>query len=446
MSDLDNIISITVSASSLTLTRPGFSTMAIAVYHTKYVDRVRTYSSPQDVLADGFTVNEAGYRAVASAFKQNPRLKQVKMIRLTTAVAHTVELTPATFSAGETLSLTMVDSQGVEYPISRLVPGSSTLTAEVTALANLIDPVADITAVNTGGIKVTATGGTAGKLWWFKNLKNIQIKDITPDASIDTDLAAALAVDTDWYGLVWTIESKANSDKAVSWAQANGKFAMVHSADDIEAATGGSLIGAAYKAAADDHAYGIWSRDTINYPAAAHLGRQLAVNPGSSKYNDKTLIGVTVDVLTPTQKTALETAGWNYYINIGNLPATRKEGKVFSGEYADIITGTDWMKVEAQSRGYEVIRADEKLSYTDAGLQKLAGALRGVMKLASGPQYNLLDPGNPDAGIDPPAVTMPLVSDIDITSRKNRNVPGVQMSARFQGAVNSAGITMTLTF
>jgi hypothetical protein len=443
MSDLDQIVNVQISASSVTLTRPGFKSVAIHAYHTKNLDLIRTYKSPGAVLSDGFTLNDPAYRTVASAFKQNPRLKQVKIIRGTTAVADTKKLTVKSAVAGQKISLTLVGPDGAEHPISRTVPGASNTTAEATAVAALIDALADITAT-AAVADITAVGGTPGTVWYYKDLVNLDLLDQTPDANVNVDLAAANAVDSDWYGVINTIESKINNDDLITWALANNKFPMVHTADDIER-NGGAVAGPAYKAASDD-AYGIWSRDTINYPAAGHLGRQLALNPGSSKFNDKVIKGVAMDALTDNDKTNLENAGWNYYCSIAGVGATRKDGKCFSGEYADIIVGTAWLITEIQVDVYEVIRAEEKDPYTDAGLRKISAAVRAALKKASGPSYNLLDPGNPQLGIDPPSCTIPPVSEIDVDDRTNRHVPDIQFAARYQGAVNSTDLIGSLSF
>jgi hypothetical protein len=443
--ELDDIVDVSVSANTTTPTRPGFGTPMFVGYHTVFPETSRTYTKADDMISDGFTVNDPLYRMAAAAFKQNPRVKKIKIGRLSSAVADTKKLTVLTSTQGAVISCDIVGPDGVTHSISRTVPGASSTTAEATAFAALIDALVDLTATSALAV-VTSVGAVAGKTIYYKNLKNLTIEDTTADASIATDLAAIQVADSDWYGLASAIESKVNGEAIAAWAETNRKLFVAHSADDVEA-NGTGNYGSALKASAYDYTVPLWSRDTIDYPAAAWLGRMLATSPGAADWIYKTLKGVAVDTLSATQKTNLEAQNWSWYEVTGSRNVT-KTALIASGEKIDIIVGTDWLRSEIKLSVWDTISKADKIPYTDNGVSLIKGVIQGVLDLAVTRGFldggNGLDP-NDDGFVAPPQVTAPLVADIAPADRANRLLPDVNFSGRLAGAIRKVGVAGVLT-
>ena len=69
MGALSDIVSVAVSTLTTQVQQPGFGVPLIADYHTRFAERARFYSAAPAgltaMLADGFTVNDAAYKAAA---------------------------------------------------------------------------------------------------------------------------------------------------------------------------------------------------------------------------------------------------------------------------------------------------------------------------------------------------------------------------------------------
>lgn len=146
---LDNIVRVTVSRQTRTLTRRSFGTLLIAAYHTAWLDRARTYSDPSDMLDDGFTVKHPAYLAAVSAKKQSPSIEQFKIGRRGGAPTQQLRFTPSTPVAGEEYSITY---GGVTF----------TATADSTpSISEIIDAFVAIMAADVDAI-MTNGASTAG--------------------------------------------------------------------------------------------------------------------------------------------------------------------------------------------------------------------------------------------------------------------------------------------
>lgn len=442
MSQLDRTIGGTITADSTTTSRPGYGTPCFMAFHTKNADPLRTYGDSSSMLSDGFALTDAAYRMVASAFEQNPRPVQVKLGRMTTAVADRKTLTVKTFVQGSVLSVTITDAAGVVHVITRTVPSSSSLAAEATAVAALIAAITGVASAVAVGAVITVTITTAGDVWYYSALSNLDVQDTCADAAVDTDLANILLVDSDFYGVACAVKSKANIDKISAWCEANVKFYVAHTADSVEKQTGNSVIGADIKGKAYTHTWLLWSGDTLDYPGCAMLGKMLPKDPGSAAWSQKTLAGVSPDKLSDTEIAALEAAGFNYYITISGRNVTRLIGAVASGEKADIIIGTDWLQSEIKADVFDLFATEDKVDFDDAGVAKVKNIIYG--KLEVGVTRRFLEAGNGD-DVPFPLVTAPRVSTIATSDRANRHLPDVKFSAQLRGAINSVTYAGTLS-
>jgi hypothetical protein len=434
MSQLDRVIGGSISANSATPSRPGFGTGLGMAYHTKNTDLVRTYTDANGLLSDGFVTADVAYKMAAAYFSQNPRPKQFKLGRMTTAVQDKKKLTIRTAVAGQVISVDITNASGVKTTITRTVPGSSTLAAEATAVAALIAAISGVASATAASADITVTITTAGAVWFYANCKNLDVQDIANDALVDADIAAISLVDADFYGIALSVKSKANIDKVASYAETNKKLFVAHTADSVEAQTGNSLIGTALKAASYTHTFPFYSRQTAACPDAGLLGKMLAKDPGSATFAFKTLAGVPVDGLSDTEITALEACGMNYYITISGRNVVRKDGTVASGEKADIILGTDWMHAQIKGGIMDFLADSDKVDYDDGGISAVCAIILGVLK--QGVRARFLDPGNGD-DVAAPFVIRPKISDIPVADRQGRHLPSVQFGGRLRGAIHA---------
>lgn len=149
MSYADAIASVTITRSTRTPSQQGFGTPLAAVFHTRFVGRVRSYDSPDALLADGFLTTDPAYRIAQAVFAQDPAPPMLKIGRRASAFTQVVHLTPGAPAVGEVFTA-KIDGLSA----SATADGTPTLSEVCTALAD---------AVNALGVEdaIIATGGSA---------------------------------------------------------------------------------------------------------------------------------------------------------------------------------------------------------------------------------------------------------------------------------------------
>lgn len=159
---IDRISDVTIERTSRTLTRPGFGTMLVAGYHSKWSDRVKTYTALSELTADGFTPDEKVYRDVAAAFAQEPSPQSVKVGRRALPMTQIVDVTPSSpvsASAAETWTMKING-----FTVTFTSDATPTLAEVCTGIAAAINALGDVDAIVATGASSTSeqtlTGAT----------------------------------------------------------------------------------------------------------------------------------------------------------------------------------------------------------------------------------------------------------------------------------------------
>lgn len=434
---LSDIVNVSISANTSSPTQPGFGTALIAGYHTAWVDRVRSYTGLDAMVSDGFTANSPEYKAASAIFSQNPRPERLKVGRRALPMTQVVTLTVNTAVAGEVLRVTLTNAAGVATTYTRTIPGASSVSAEATALAALIDAHANVAAVAVGAV-ITCTTGTAGLLIAYSAWSaGLTFADTSADPGLATDLAAIVALDDDWYALTLTTCSKTEILAGAAWTEARDKIMSVHSCDGViidSAVTtdvASTMVTSAYARTHlmyNGHA-------TQDFTGAAMLGDRLPDAPGSDTWHLKTLNGVSTDVLTDTQQNNALTKRCNIYIALAGLNVSRG-GISPAGEYLDVVRFRDWLKATMQTRVYALFANAKKVPFTDAGGDMIRAVMLGV--LSAGVRAGGLVEGST-------TVIIPLVSTISSVDKAARHFSGITFSGQLAGAIHKATLTGTLS-
>jgi hypothetical protein len=177
------------------------------------------------------------------------------------------------------------------------------------------------------------------------------------------------------------------------------------------------------------------------FPEAAWAGSQLSSDPGSETWKFKQLAGIATaprTALTPAQETIALGKNANLYTDLGGVGFTH-EGVMSGGRYIDIERGIDWLEQTIETTIVNRLLNEEKIPYTDAGATIIHGDIasvldEGVRRLLLGP---LLDGSGKFYVITIPKVAAQLTSD-----RQARNFPGITARAQLAGAVHSLAITV----
>ena len=259
------------------------------------------------------------------------------------------------------------------------------------------------------------------------------------DATVAASLSAIQNENNDWYGIVVDQAMVSDFDDIAAWVEPAKKLAIFWITDaNTPDSTKSTDLASVLKAASYDRSaviYHVTPSTGADYPDAAWMGEGFPYAPGSSTWAYKTLKGVTADKLTGTQESTLKAKNCNYYMVVGGVAITQ-EGKVASGEWIDIIIGTDWIEARLRETVYSALVNNRKLPYDDTGIAVIEGLVKGVLNDAAA------------AGIlqaDSIQVTVPRYADIPQADKVSRHLPDVKFTALYQGAIQRVTINGTIS-
>lgn len=258
------------------------------------------------------------------------------------------------------------------------------------------------------------------------------------DETVAASLAAIQAEDNSWYGLVVDQAMIDKAEDIAAWVEANKKFAFYWTTDpDVVDATKSTDIASVLKGKAYDRAATMWHPTLTagaDYPDAAWMGEGFPYDPGSSTWAYKTLKGITPDNVSG-KETTLQNKNCNYYSEVGGVNITQ-EGKVASGEWIDIIIGTDWIEARLRESVYSAFVNNRKIPYDDTGIAVIEGLVKGVLNEAA--SKGILQ-------ADSIVVTVPRYADIPQADKIARKLPDVKFTALYQGAIHRTTINGTIS-
>jgi hypothetical protein len=435
---LDDLVKINVSASTATPTKPGFGTILIAAQKlpAAFVSRVRRFGSLTEMTDFGIAVTDPVYLCAQKLKAQNPATADFLVGKRLNKVTQTVTLTCTSAVQGDTYQITVGSTT-----YTRTVPGSSTTTAEATALAALIDAHLAVTATAVGPV-VTVTNTTAGELVNLKDwTDNIQFKDVTADGGsggLAADLAAIkAATNQDWYGLALDSQSEAEINIAALFVETEKKIFSPNNSDwgcgDASTTTD---VMSDIKTAAYSRTGVLWSRrELLSYSGPAWMAKQFAgAKPGEDTWKFKTLAAINADELTAAERAAVKGKNGNFYSPVSGINIT-EDGKSGSGEWLDVVRFVDWQRAEIQFRIFSALVNNKKLPYTDNGIEAIGAIIKSALE--AGVDQGGLDPGTV-------SVVIPKVSGIPSATRATRKLSGVKFSAKLAGAIHELEIDGTL--
>lgn len=447
MSDLDTIVDVTISADGSPLSRVGFGTMALVTsQETLSTPTVDTYTSLAAVSAD-FAADTPTYRMARAAFAQNPRPRQVKVIKTGLALAQSVSFVVSAATSGIVTTLTLYRPDGTTASYSYTQAGGDTTTDIAAALVTAVNAGETGSPLSNSGATLTYANVTDGDLFFFGLDANlITFLDGTADPGLSARMDAALLVDSDFYGVVLDCNSNACVQAMAGWVESNDRLFIASTADARELTSGG-VMGAALKSSAYDRTATLFHSIPRQYAAAAWMGARL-IDPdrGQKTWAFATLAGITVDTITGTQRGYLNGDNMNFYVTLagrnvvlGTQTALPGGGYVASGEWIDIIHGTDWLKTRIQEDVAALILNAGKLPFDQGGIDAIGACILNRLKLAEGSTIKFLV-------ADSSAVTVPELADVASADRQARTLNDVSASAEYASAIHKVFLNVNLSY
>lgn len=442
---LSDIVSLTITRDSATISRAGFGTPLILSATADWTERVRSYTDLAGVIADFPDTTGAEYLAASAMFAQSPRPKTIKIGR--SALPPTQKYV-ITVSAVRNSFDYVVDVVG-DGVTSSTATGTSDASATndeiadalVTALNAVVGKNYTAVATGAGGSHVVTVTATAAGDWFSLEVADptaLSVEQTHADPGVATDLAAIALADNDWYCLQTNYNSPAYVHAAEAWVETQAKI-YVYDVNETEAIT--TVVGNAdtldaLHTSAYARSSGWYHPSPANMLAAALMGRLLSLDPGAETWNLKTLAGVDPVALTATHEVNLRARNANSYRTIAGLNVTF-DGKVGSGEFIDVERGLDWLTDDMTKAVFGAMAGANKVPYTNAGIALVEAQIRGSLKRAVA--RGVL------ADYPKPAVTVPDVADVSTVDKAARLLPDVKFSATLAGAIHKVEINGTVS-
>lgn len=438
--EINDIVDLQITIEDQAPSQPSFTTLLIAGYHAEYLDLVREYADDAAMIADGFDEDDPLVKMMVAVKAQSPAPDTVKVGRLGHIYTQIVWIIPTVTTQGFVYKGTV---DGV--PWTYTVGAAATLQINVEAIIAILNGLAGVAVTFTeDNTKVIGTSDVPGSIHSYTIGKGLKLKDSTADAGLAADLAAIAEEDDDWYGLALVPQSEAYIAAQALYVEAHKKASIVQSADwdvvdpseDDDVLS--DLVAMGYtRTPLFFHRY-IGGTEWL---AAALLGKLLTLDAGSYTAAFQQLAGISIDVLSAGELTAIQAKNGSKYTRIHALNITF-EGRAPSGRFIDVTIFADWLYATVQVDAFAYISqsgSGKKVAYTASGLSGLKGTIEG--SLAKGKK-------NPNPGLDPDfasIVTVPPVADQAQADKTNRIARGCTFRDRCSGALHGAIIRGTLS-
>jgi hypothetical protein len=439
---IESVVNVQIDRLTKLPTRKGFGVPLILDINSVMSSKVMTFEDPEDMIAAGFTTSDEAYKCAVSLMSQNPKPETFKVGKRLANVAQIVTVTPdiqGTFTYTVTINGT----------VHTYLSDSDATAAEIVAgLSAAINGGAQATKVTASGTTtLIITSDTAGQGFSYSVGASLTAVLTAANVGPDTELAAIIEQDDDWYFLLTTDRSELALFQLAAAIEAKVKLFGFDTNEansrDLLPATDTTSIFARMKAAGYDRTFGVWSADLAHYPVAAWIGKCAPRDPGSFTFKFKNVAGVTADALTPTQKSNIlrkesgPAKNSNTYTVVGGI-ANFEEGSVFSGEFIDIIHGTDWIQARMQENVYFLLTSEDKVPFDNGGIEAVVLRIEDILKQA-------VDRRILRGGDQAPKVTAPDITEVTQADRGNRFLEGIEFEGFYAGAVHKVKIKGRLT-
>ena len=447
MSEINDFVTISISRETARLTRTGFGIPMFIGAYSNIPDRSKEYTDPADMLTDNFEVTDPEYIAALKLMGQTLSPESFKVGRKLTDVNSKATLaftgTPSAGTWTVTVGVgtaTPVETANITYAAD---DDCAIIKAAIEALAGITEVT--VTGLYSTGFVVEFTGVDAATEFRVTaitvgSLTGVTAATVTMNqygSAVETwaaSLNAVIADDDDWYFLM--AETRTQTDIEALAAIIETKVKMYFTcSDDAEVKAGTALnVALTLEALAYDRTVYRWSGDQANYPEASWVGGQAPKDPGSVTWKFQTCTGTLPDILTAAEFTNITDANGNTYETVGGVNTITSEAVVSSGEYIDIIRGTDWLQVRMQEGIYAKLINADRIPFTNAGIGMIEGEV----------MYWLSEGEDPDRGLLVPessAVVVPDLADVPAAEKALRFLDGITFSATYAGAIHKVGIT-----
>jgi hypothetical protein len=432
---VDNIVSVVIERGTKTVSRTGFGTPLILGSNCDSfgADKIRAYTS-LDAVATDFASTDAEYKAAQAIFSQTIRPSVIKIGAVGVAYKKKVQVSVADVQNSTVYSLSINDKEATftsdaDATDVEIIAG---MEAAITALSEPVTLTNNSTTLdieaNVAGIDFKITPKLDGLL------------NVVSTSTYTTDVSDALAAirleDDDFYFVLSTSRTKSDLKDIAAYVETTTKLFGYTTFDTDVTTTATDDVVSELQTLNYDRTFGAYTVNSDNYLSEAIVGLMSPKDPGSATWKFKNLSGVVSDELNTTISNRIKNKSANVYTVVSSF-AIFEEGVVASGEFIDIIRGTDWIQVNIQADVYTALVNNDKIDYTNAGIDTIKSPVVAVLNLAVTIGILTNDPS--------PTVTAPDVSAISSANKTARLLPDVEFTGTYAGAVHKVEIQGKLT-
>lgn len=453
MANVDHFVQVTVSKTSASVTRQGFSTplgvfqVDASIIPTRYA----SYTSTSEMTVAGFATTDPAFLWAQTVFGQERSPISLAIGRRLDGDAQVDTVTIATADSG----LWQVVIDGVTYDhtggtgdeqaiaeglrdaiVASEASTSSDGNAVVVQSGALPGGAFTVTAwvagepfVN-GGIVVPGSGSGT-----FLNTTASQTVFDKSGENLTATLDAIIVENDEWYGL--TVESRQSTDilLANTWVAGQTKVFVASSSGQDVLGTSGTDLASNLAATNNKRTQHMWYHRPKDFADGAMIGRAMAFDldaaGGAGTWAAKQLQVIVTSPLTSAELANLEANGSDAHVFTKGRGVVWT-GKSVEGEFMDIQTTLDW----AQSRiGEDVFAAiattPTKVPYDDSGIATIKAQVLGVLKLGVTNGHFTAD--NPLF----PRVTVPRSVNVSTADKNSRTLRNVLGEAILAGAIHN---------
>lgn len=461
--NIERTLTLDVNIRNSRFTQVGFGRAAIFDEHTHWgSDRTRIYTEPSEMLDDGFLTSDQAYIDATALMNQSPSPVDFMVAKRDAPVSQVWEVTIVTVVNSHLYDV-VVDPglTGLSYTASYTSDGSATAAEIRDGLVLAVNAfAAGFTAAPSGANLLTITADNPGIPMTVTDTNGPELTEAVTVANhgIAEDIDLAIAESNDFYGVLLSERYDLMAYQAALKVQTLRKLLMVQSSDsdiiDTTYTPGTSFdLAARTKFANLFRTSVLYVSSDTNSVAAAWMGVAICQVPGKITWKFKELT-----IVTPEIDSVFDGAG---YTNLTDRSANgffivagrniTFEGTVASGEFIDIIHGTDHLYSLVQRNVMlALIRQTDKVGMTQPGIDTIAAAVDAAMheKMIDGliaRSRTLVD-----GTVQAPAytVTPPRIQDLSPSDRAARRIPAnhpIVAEGTLEGAIHFVDVDITVS-
>lgn len=445
MTTLSSIVQVNISRDTKVPTQKGFGTPAILSKEAAPIftapELIRTYSQEtvlESLIADGFTTGSETYKCAAALTRQELQGEEIKVIVQSTEIAQ-VDTNTVDVVANDTNYQVTINGELFEFT-SDADATDAEIVAGLIALINGSDQ--PVTAAVGGGTNdYTIMSDDAGRGFSNSVDANQSIANTTANNGPVEDIIAARDQDDDWYALFDTVHTNLQAELVAAYIETQVKLYFYQTSDattkDVSESLDTDGIMKFLKDKAYDRSIGIWvpTADLGEYKLASVAGGQLPKDPGSITWKFKSGAGASAVKFTTNEEKNIEDKNGNIYVRVAGLDMLQ-QGIVASGEFIDIMRGTDWITARIQEQVFGLLHAEDKVPYDDGGIEAIGLQVEDVLDRAE--TRTILVAGSS-------VVTVPKRSETTKADRAARFLRDITFTGDYAGAIHKVRIDGTLS-